>query len=400
MSDAGEPVPTAPAANGNVTRVDRGDKEIHLLGTAHVSKKSVDEVRRIIAELRPDSVAVELDRARYETLADETRFGRVDVRDVLAKGRAGLYLSSLLFAGFQKRLGDRLGVKPGAEMLAGVEAAERLGANVVFADREVQVTLMRCYRSLGFLERLQVLAVLVMLPFASSDIDEAEVERLKERETIGDVMQTFAEQLPTLKTPLIDERDQYLAASIAKAPGRRIVAVVGAAHVPGVERRLERDVDTSSLDVIPPAPARAHVLPLVFPLCGLAVAAAALLGRIDPTTSMVSVERWSIATALGALLFAVVAGAAPASALACALLAPVTLLLPFIPFGRAVGMLEARTRPPSPEHAMRARNDILAPAAARKSRFLRPLLLAVFASFGRTLGAVIGVVWAVVHALR
>src|SRR5690242_20660062 len=119
MSDIAGPAPSDPAGNRNVTRIEHAGKEIHLLGTAHVSRQSVDEVRRVVAGLRPDCVAVELDRTRYETLADETRLGRVDVTTILAANRAGLFLSALLFAGFQKRLGDRLGVKPGAEMLAG-----------------------------------------------------------------------------------------------------------------------------------------------------------------------------------------------------------------------------------------------------------------------------------------
>src|SRR5512142_292398 len=131
MSDAPAPIRDARAPNA-VVRVDVAGKEIHLLGTAHVSRKSVDEVRRVIEEIRPDAVAVELDRARYEALADESRLGRIDVNGILRAGRAGLFLSALLFAGFQKRLGDRLGVRPGAEMLAGVEAAERVGAKVVF----------------------------------------------------------------------------------------------------------------------------------------------------------------------------------------------------------------------------------------------------------------------------
>jgi len=115
MADAAESDGPRAAAGGNVARIERDGKEIHLLGTAHVSRKSVEEVRRTIDEIRPDSVCVELDRNRYEVLADDSRFGRIDLLAILAAGRAGLYLSSLLFAGFQKRIGDRLGVRPGAE---------------------------------------------------------------------------------------------------------------------------------------------------------------------------------------------------------------------------------------------------------------------------------------------
>src|ERR1700690_1718424 len=115
----------------NVTRLEHEGREIFLVGTAHVSKKSIDEVRHVIDELRPDVVCVELDDARYQSLKDETRFRGADVGTVLRTDRVGLFPASLLFAGFQKRLGDRLGVRPGMEMLAAVEAANQIGAKVV-----------------------------------------------------------------------------------------------------------------------------------------------------------------------------------------------------------------------------------------------------------------------------
>lgn len=399
MADAAQPGGAEPRTSGNVTRVERFGKEIYLLGTAHVSRQSVDEVRRTIDEIRPDTVSVELDRNRYETLVDDSRFGRVDLLAILGAGRAGLYLSSLLFAGFQKRIGDRLGVRPGAEMLAAVEAAQRIGAEVVFADRDVQVTLMRCYRSLGFVEKAQVLLVLLMLPFAAGDVDEEEVERLKKRETIGDVMTTFAEQMPSLKTPLIDERDRYLAASIVKAPGKRIVAVVGAAHVPGVERRLDDATDTAALDVIPPPSDRTRLLRGLFPAFALAVIVALALGRVTPEAAQSIAVRAVAPAACLAVLFAIVSGASVFTVLLCIPLAPLTLVLPAIHFDHAIGAVEARLRPATPADGVRARDDVLSPASARRSRFLRPLLAAVLASFGRTIGAIVGLVWALIHAL-
>jgi pheromone shutdown-related protein TraB len=399
MADAAESDGPRAAAGGNVARIERDGKEIHLLGTAHVSRKSVEEVRRTIDEIRPDSVCVELDRNRYEVLADDSRFGRIDLLAILAAGRAGLYLSSLLFAGFQKRIGDRLGVRPGAEMLAAVEAAEQIGAGVVFADRDVQTTLMRCYRSLGFVEKAQVLFVLLMLPFAAGDVDEEEIERLKKRETIGDVMTTFAEQMPSLKTPLIDERDRYLAASIVGSPGRRVVAVVGAAHVPGIESRLDEDIDTAALDVIPAPSDRLRILRGIFPVFALALVAAVSLGRVAPEAALGTAARAIAPPAVLAAALSLVSGASIMTALLGVVLAPFTLLLPVVHFDHALGIIEARLRPAEPADGMRARDDILSPSKARKSRFLRPLLAAVLGSFGRSLGATIGLLWAILHAL-
>jgi pheromone shutdown-related protein TraB len=399
MADASELDGPRSASSGNVTRIERNGKEIYLLGTAHVSRKSVEEVQRTIDEIRPDSVCVELDRTRYEMLADEGRFGRVDLAAIIAAGRAGLYLSSLLFAGFQKRIGDRLGVRPGAEMLAAVEAAKGIGAEIVFADRDVQATLMRCYRSLGFVTKAQVLFVLVMLPFAVGDVDEEEIERLKKRETIGDVMTTFAEQMPSLKTPLIDERDRYLAASIVRAPGRRVVAVVGAAHVPGIENRIGEETDTAALDVIPPPSGRVRILQGIFPVFGLALVLATAVGRVTPGLALSAVVRATAPSAGLAAVLALVAGASVLTVLLCIPLAPLTLIMPLVRFDHAIGTFETRVRPPTSTDGLRARDDVLSPARARKSRFLRPLLAAVLGSFGRVLGATVGLVWAILHLL-
>jgi pheromone shutdown protein TraB len=238
-----------------------------------------------------------------------------------------------------------------------------------------------------------------MLPFAAGDIDEEEIERLKQKETIGDVMTTFAEHLPSLKTPLIDERDRYLAASIVKSPGRRVVAVVGAAHVPGVERRLGENTDTAELDLIPPRAGRTRFLSGLFPAFAIALGLAVAVGRVTPDLAVSTAVRAAAPAAILAAFLVVVSGASLATALLTVPLAPLTLLLPVIPFDYGVGLVETRLRPSTPADGMRARDDVLVPASARRSRFLRPLLAAVLGSFGRALGAAIGLLWALVHVL-
>jgi len=392
MPDRDELAP-AVAAGGNVTRLIHDGREIFLVGTAHVSKKSVEEVRRVIDELRPDVVCVELDAARFDSLRDDSGWRGLDAGDILRSDRAGLFLASLLFAGFQKRLGDRLGVRPGMEMLAAVEEARRVGANVVLADREIQATLMRCYRSLGTLDRIKVLFILVMLPFTASDIDEAEVEKLKDREKMGDVMEAFAREMPALGTPLIDERDRYLMASVQEAAGKRVVAVVGAAHVPGMARRLGEHADRAALSVIPsPSP-----LGVALQWLPLAVVAALVTWALahGPTRAVRVVELIAGPSAALTGVFAAIAGASAVATLAAALLSPLTLVAPLLRIGPLSGLVELRRRPPTSADNVRIRDDVLSPAAARKNPFLRPLLVAVATAFGRSLGGAIGIAWAV-----
>jgi pheromone shutdown protein TraB len=178
-----------------------------------------------------------------------------------------------------------------------------------------------------------------------------------------------------------------------------VLAVVGAAHVPGVESRLDEDIDTALLELIPPPPGRTRTLRSIFPLFAIALVTALALGRVTPDAALAIAIRLVAPAASLAAVLAIVAGANPVTALLCVPLAPLTLVVPLVRFDHAVGTVEARLRPMTPADGLRARDDMLAPASARKSRFLRPLLAAVLGSFGRTIGAVIGLVWALFHAL-
>ncbi len=385
---------------GHVTRLEHAGREFFLVGTAHVSRKSVDEVRRVIDELRPDTVCVELDEPRLQTLADEGRWRLLDALAIVRGDRAGLFLSSLLFSGFQKRLGDRLGVRPGEEMLAAVDEARRIGAQVVLADRDVQATLMRCYRSLGLLDRAKVLFVLVMLPFAASDIDEAQVEKLKERETMTDAMTTFAREMPALETPLITERDRYLMASVENAAGRRIVAIVGAAHVPGMTRHLGSNADRAALSVVPERSLSSRASSFIPPVL---VAALVALGAFKGAGALRLVSLLApcaVPSAAGAFILGWLVGATLWTSLLAGVLAPFTLVLPFVDIGRIAGTVQFGLRPPSPEDGAKLRDDILTPRSVRANPFLRVLLAAVAPGFGRSLGAALGFVWAVVRLAK
>src|SRR5690606_31528412 len=151
---------------GHVTRLSYQDKEILLIGTAHVSKRSVDEVRRVILEERPDTVCVELDAGRYKMLMDKSVWQKLDVFQVIRQKRVLFLLSSLALGAYQRRMGEKLGVSPGAELLAGVEAAEEVGAEVVLADRDVQATLKRTWANLSFWDKIQMSSGLISAPFA------------------------------------------------------------------------------------------------------------------------------------------------------------------------------------------------------------------------------------------
>ncbi|MCA9646826.1 MAG: TraB family protein [Myxococcales bacterium] len=234
---------TSALTSRNVTHVEIEGRDVYIVGTAHVSPKSVEEVTRVIREVKPDTVCVELDAMRHEALVDENRWRKLDIFAVIRQQKVLFLLSSLVLSSYQRRMGDKLGVKPGAELHAAVREADALGAHLVLADRDIQATLKRTWGNLSFFNKLKVLAAMNAAFFGSAEIDEEQIEELKDRDVINEMMHEFAQAMPQVQVPLIDERDRFLMTKIADAPGKKIVAVVGAGHVQGMLHQLGKQAD-------------------------------------------------------------------------------------------------------------------------------------------------------------
>ncbi|MDR1100206.1 MAG: TraB family protein, partial [Treponema sp.] len=263
---------------GNSVTLNLKGREITLIGTAHVSRESIDEVSRVIRETRPGVVCVELDQGRYNSISQKENWERLDVVRIFREGKGFLLIANLVLSGFQRRLGNELGVKPGDEMKTAVETAAELGIPYALCDREVQITLRRAWARCGLWSKCKLLASLLSSAFTTEKLSEAEIENLKNHSELDGMMSDLAAYLPGVKETLIDERDRYLAAKIwtageppdsgsplpaagvvsdavdstnAALPGGapavpagdsavRKTAVVGAGHIPGLRAHLEK----------------------------------------------------------------------------------------------------------------------------------------------------------------
>lgn len=377
---------------GHVTHLKYEGKDIHLIGTAHVSQRSVEEVRRVITELRPDVVCVELDQQRYKMLIDENAWKKLDIFQVIRKKQVLLLLASLALGAFQRRMGEKLGVRPGAELLEAVRAAEEVGARVVLADRDVQATLKRTWRNLSFWEKSQVTSGLMVAPFAVDDIDEAKIESLKDRDSIGEMMNEVAREFPRVKVPLIDERDAYLMSSIAEAEGRTIVGVVGAAHVAGMVKRLGEKVDREALTRIPPPSVVAKAVGWLIPAL---VIGAFFLGASDPTGDNLRemVFAWVLPTGGLSALFTIVALGRPLTVLTAMVVAPLTTLHPALGAGMFTGLCEAWLRKPTVEDCEGIQHAFSSLGGMYRNPATRVLLVTLLSSIGAALGAYVGATW-------
>lgn len=377
----------------NLTRLEYEGREIFIVGTAHISQRSVEQVNRVIETIRPDTVCVELDETRYKAMVDEDQWKKLDVFRIVREQKVLFLLSSLALSSFQRRMGAKLGVKPGAELLAAVNKAKEVGAELVLADRDIQATLKRTWSNLSLWNKSKTIAALFGSFLSTEEISEEQIEKLKDRDNISEAMKAFAREMPDVQVPLIDERDRYLMSSVQEAPGKRIVAVVGAGHVEGMVTYLGKSIDRAELSKIPTPSLAARVWPWVIPL--LVVGAMFYTGLDKPTGDnlMEMILAWVLPTATLSAIGSVIALANPVTVLVAFLAAPLTTLHPAIGVGMFTGLVEAWLRKPTVEDCEQIQEDMNTLRGMYKNRVGRVLLVALLSSIGAALGAYVGATW-------
>lgn len=384
---------TQPTLPDTVTYLKANDKNIYLVGTAHVSKQSVDDVKAAVELLKPDSICIELCEARYISMTQNSAWKEMNLFRVIKEKKTIFLLAQLILASFYRKIGEQMGVQPGAEMLEGIKQAESSGAELVVADRNVEITLKRVWGYLGLWSKMKLASHLMMSLFINEEIDDKLIEEMKEQDQLEKMMEGFAEEFPEIKTRLIDERDIYLAQKIRNAPGNTIVAVVGAGHVPGMQNYMDEDIDLAPLMELPPKSILPAILKWAIPalLIGLIAFAVFQGGKTGP--SMESVYIWFFVNGILTALGAAIAMAHPITILAAFLAAPFTSLNPMIAAGWVSGLVQAGVKNPTVADL----EDLPNATASIKGFWMNPasriLLVVVMANIGSSLGTFIAGSW-------
>jgi pheromone shutdown-related protein TraB len=360
-------------------------KQIILVGTAHVSKESVQLVSSVIEEHQPDTVCVELCQSRYQSIRQKERWQDTDIVKVIKEKKSFLLLSNLLLASFQKRIAKKFDIKPGQEMMQAIESADAVGAQIHLADRDIRTTLARTWRAMGLWGKIKLMFQMVISMGDVEDLKEEDVEKMKQEDVLQTLLAEVGQSLPVLKEILIDERDRYLAEKIRNAPGENIVAVVGAGHVSGIKEHWETDIDLHSLDQLPTKNKISGALKWVIPavIVGLFIAGF-FYGGTEAGKDMIA--WWIIANGVLAGIGAVIAWAHPATIASAVLAAPLTSLNPMIAAGWVSGLVEAFSRKPKVKDLEKLPDDILSIRGFWKNKVTRILLVVVFTNVGSSIG--------------
>ncbi len=366
------------------------NKDIHLVGTAHVSRESVDLVNQVLNENKPDTVCVELCKSRYESLTQKKTWQEANIFKVIKDKKAFLLLSNLILAYFQKKIGHKLGIKPGEEMIRAIEAAERMGAEVHLADRDIRITLARTWRLMGLWTKIKLFAQIITSAGGLESITEEQIEEMKKRDVLETLLSEIGEELPEVKHILIDERDQYLTQKIRTAPGKKIVAVVGAGHVPGIKHYWDLPIDIAPLNHIPPRNKIVGALKWFIPLLILALFVLGFFTAGTATTTNM-LKWWILANSILAGLGAALAFAHPLTIFSAVVSAPLTSLNPMIAAGWVSGFVEAFVGKPKVKDFERLPEDISSLKGFWRNKITRILLVVVFTNIGSSLGTFVAI---------
>ncbi|MGB9930005.1 MAG: TraB/GumN family protein [Methanosarcina sp.] len=366
--------------------------KIVLIGTAHVSEKSVAEVRAAIRNLRPDIVGVELCRGRYDSLKGNIQETQLPIKEMLSEGKVYYYIIHWLLAYVQKKIGDDMGVKPGAEMLAALEEAESIGARVALIDRDIQVTLQRFWGKMKFTEKVKMIGSLLGGVIGLGKGTEIDIDEITDQDVVTALVSELRGFAPTAAEVLIDERDAYLAGSIlnvAAGGNKTVVAVIGAGHKPGIINYLKNPKTIPQLNTLMEIPKKRFGVGKLVAYGIVAMIGGffllLLLSGVPLKILLVAFAWWFIITGTLSAVGTFLAGGHPYSILTAFSVAWLTTLHPLIAAGWFAGLVEARQRNPTTA-------DIKALAGVEtfremfRNKFMRVLLVASFANIGSALG--------------
>jgi len=364
-----------------------------LLGTAHVSRASVEAVKQMSDSGDFDAIAVELCPARHLALTKEQQWKEMDLYRIIREKKAGLVMANLALGAYQRRIAEQFGIEPGAELKAAAEAAVKHELPLQLIDRDLATTLKRSYRAVPWYKRMMLTTGLVMSTVSSDEIDEEQIEKLKEGDILESTFTEFAEQSPELYGALIAERDRFMAARLRQEnvdnAGQRILVVIGAGHLEGLAKYLAEDeqdaqAEVTRLSALPPAKRWLKFIPWV--IAALVLTGFYLGFSKSPELGWELVTLWVVINGGFAALGALIARAHPITILSAMIAAPLTSLNPAIAAGMVTGMVESWLRKPKVSDLERLRDD----ATTLKGWFKNPATRILMVFFFSNLGSAIG----------
>lgn len=370
-----------------------GDSKVTLLGTAHVSRSSAEKVQQLLQGGDYDAVAVELCPSRYNVLINPDDLAKMDLLKVVKEKRVLMVMTNLALGAYQQRLADQFGISPGEEQREAIRIAQESHRTLLLIDREISTTLKRVAGNLSWWKRFTLFTGILGSILSKEEVSEEEIEHLKEGDILETTFAEFAEDRQDLYIPLIDERDQYMAARILQELASKghedLLVVVGAGHMNGIANYLQSpmaspDERIRQLDEEPKPSRWPKLIPWV--IVALVLSGFIIGFQRSPSLGWQLVMDWVVIngglSALGALL----AAAHPLTVVTAFVAAPLTSLNPAIGAGMVTAAAELFLRKPTVADFARLRTDTTSFRGWWKNRVSRTLVIFFFSTLGSAIG--------------
>lgn len=377
--------------SSDIHRINIGEKELIIIGTAHISRSSVETVIDTITTEMPDAVCVELDEQRFKSLKEQKKWENLDIKSIIKNKQLSTLLINILLASYQKKLGEQVGVKPGAELLEAALTAEKYDIPVSLGDRDVRITLKRSWNSMGFWQKMKFLSFGVAGLFEKEEISEDKLRELREKDVLTEMLNELGKTMPVIKQVLIDERDLYLAEKIRNTPGKKVVAVVGAGHVNGILHTITNsiEVDLKKIEEIPLASPVIKIIGWAIP--AIIIGSIFYIGYAKGFASAGdNILYWILANGIPSSIGAIIAGAHIFTIIGTFFAAPITSLSPAIGAGYVAAFIQAYFNPPQVKEFQSVTDDFHHTKMWWKNKLLKVLLVFILTSIGSVIGSYVG----------
>jgi pheromone shutdown-related protein TraB len=373
--------------------IKKDGREFIVVGTAHISRESADLVRQVIENETPDVVCVELDEKRLAALSEKNRWENLDLKSIIRQKQLSTLIVNLVLSSYQKKLGEKLGVNPGTELLEAVNTAREKNIPVELCDREARITLRRAWHSMSLWQKLKLVVGGFGGIFEKQELTEEKLTELRSKDVLSEMMEELGKAMPVLKKVIIDERDTYLAEKMIQSKGNKIVSVVGAGHAQGIIKALNNndEVDLKEIEVIPKPSPVAKIIGWGIPavIIGSILFIGYSKGLSEAGDNAVF---WILANGIPSAFGALLALAHPITILSAFLAAPVTSLSPLIGAGYVAAFVQVYFQPPLVKDFQSVGNNAKQAKMWWKNRLLKVLLVFILASLGSVLGTWVGLV--------
>ena len=369
------------------THIQINDQNFYLIGTAHVSKVSAQQVKDIIDEIQPDSICIELDKKRYDSIQNPNRWEETNIIDIIKGKQVGYLLVSLILSSFQKRVATNLDSQSGQEMIIGINKSKENNSELVLVDRDIQMTFTRIWRKHSFGQKIKLLSSIALSIFEDEEISEQDLENLKQSDLLDAALSEVGKAFPVVKEVLVDERDKYLANKIRTATGKNVVCILGAAHLPGVLKTIYEPVDISEYEIAPKRSLLSKCSGYIIPIIIVGLIAYTIFH--NSSLGFEQIKSWILYNGLFSAFGVLISGGHIFSILTAFIAAPITSLNPLLAAGWFAGIVEAMVRKPTVKDFNGLNDAMSSIKAFYSNKVTKILLIVILANVFSTIATIV-----------